>query len=211
MELATLIAKKLLEVNAIKLRPDDPFTWASGMKSPIYCDNRIALSYPEIRSFIKNELSLLANSFGSFDTVAGVATAGIPMGALIADKLEKSFVYVRSKSKDHGRQNLIEGHLNPEASVIVVEDLISTGKSSLNAVEAIRAAGGNVKAVIAIFDYGFPIAKKAFEDAQCPFKTLSNYHALLQQAVTQHYITAKEETILKIWNQDPDYWAKNLI
>ena len=207
MDLASQIAKKLLQVNAIKLKPNDPFTWASGMKSPIYCDNRISLSYPSIRTFIKEQLCTVSKGFEKFDTIAGVATAGIAHGALMADYLEKPFAYIRSKPKEHGRQNLIEGRLEEGADVLVVEDLISTGMSSLRAVEAVREAGCNVVGVIAIFSYNFPKAKKAFEAADCPLRTLSNYDVLLTQAVAQEYIDQKELEILKIWNQDPSKWA----
>lgn len=208
MDLATDIAKKLLEINAIKLNPGEPFTWASGMKSPIYCDNRIALSHPDVRTFVKENLAEIADSFGDFDTVAGVATAGIAHGALIADLLQKPFIYVRSTAKGHGRKNLIEGQLEKGATVVVVEDLISTGMSSLKAVDALREVDAIVIGVVAIFDYGFPKAKEAFKMAQCPYKTLSNYNALLSEAVNSGYITQEEENILKIWNQDPEAWAK---
>ncbi len=208
MDLEAEIAKKLLEINAIKLNPKDPFTWASGMKSPIYCDNRISLSYPVIRNFIKIKLAELSISFGDFDTIAGVATAGIPHGALIADYLEKPFIYVRSKAKEHGKQNLIEGQLNPGSKVLVVEDLISTGMSSLQAVEALRAENCTVVGVVAIFNYGFPAAFEAFEKANLSFKTLSNYAALLKEALLQKYISSEEAEILKIWNQSPKDWAE---
>lgn len=207
MDLAAQIAKKLLQVNAIKLKPNDPFTWASGMKSPIYCDNRISLSYPDIRSYIKEQLCHTSNSFEDFDAIAGVATAGIAHGALMADYLSKPFAYIRSKAKSHGRQNLIEGRLEKGTKVLVVEDLISTGMSSLKAVDAVKEAGCDVVGVIAIFSYNFPAAKDAFAAAKCPMITLSNYDALLKQAVEQEYIDLKELEILKIWNKDPAKWA----
>lgn len=208
MELAAQIAKKLLEVNAIKLKPNDPFTWASGIQSPIYCDNRISLSYPEVRTFIKEQLCALSREFENFNTVAGVATAGIAHGALMADFMEKPFAYIRSKPKGHGRQNLIEGRLEKGSNVLVVEDLISTGMSSLKAVEAVRKVGCNVVGVIAIFTYEFPAAKKAFDKAACNFKTLSNYSALLTQAERQNYINQDELNILRVWNRDPAKWAQ---
>jgi orotate phosphoribosyltransferase len=208
MDLAAQIAKKLLQVNAIKLKPNDPFTWASGMKSPIYCDNRMTLSYPNIRTFIKEQLCAVSQGFEEFDTIAGVATAGIAHGALMADHLEKPFAYIRSKAKAHGRQNLIEGRLEEGSRVLVVEDLISTGMSSLQAVEAVREAGCHVVGVIAIFSYQFPKAKAAFLEADCPFRTLSNYSALLNQAEEQNYIDSTELSVLKIWNQDPAKWAE---
>lgn len=208
MDLQAEIAKKLLEIQAIKLSPQNPFTWASGMKSPIYCDNRISLSYPEARNFIKTHLAELCLSFGDFDAISGVATAGIAHGALIADHLGMPFSYIRSKPKQHGRQNLIEGRLKKGDKVIVVEDLISTGMSSLQAVEAVRAAGCEVVGVIAIFNYGFSKATEAFEEANCKFKTLSNYSALLKEALQQNYITSAEAETLKIWNHDPKAWGE---
>ena len=208
MDLGAQIAKKLLQVNAIKLNPAQPFTWASGIKSPMYCDNRITLSYPDIRTFIKIKLSELSRQFDKFDTVAGVATAGIPHGALLADQLNLPFAYIRSKAKSHGRQNLIEGKIEEGARVLVVEDLISTGMSSLKAVDAVKETGAEVVGVIAIFSYDFPQAKEAFAKAGCPFKTLSSYPALLQQAVEQHYINEEQLAALKIWNQDPAKWAE---
>ncbi|MCL4109546.1 UNVERIFIED_CONTAM: hypothetical protein GTU68_038941 [Idotea baltica] len=208
MDLGAQIAKKLLQVNAIKLNPAQPFTWASGIKSPIYCDNRISLSYPDIRTFIKIKLSELSSQFETFDTVAGVATAGIPHGALIADQLNLPFAYIRSKAKAHGRQNLIEGKIDKGAKVLVVEDLISTGMSSLKAVDAVKETGATVVGVIAIFTYDFPQAKEAFEKANCPLKTLSSYPALLEQAVEQEYINEQELSVLKEWNLDPTRWAE---
>ncbi len=207
MDLAGEIAKKLLEVNAIKLSPQNPFTWASGMKSPIYCDNRILLSYPAARTLVKESLAKLSSSFGVFDSISGVATAGIAHGALIADHLGKPFSYIRSKPKGHGRQNLIEGQLETGSKVLVVEDLISTGMSSLKAVEAVRKHGCQVVGVVAIFSYGFPKAQTAFDEAQCKFATLSNYQTLIKQALDQKYITSSEAKVLKEWNEDPEKWA----
>lgn len=209
MDLAAEIAKKLLEIKAIKLSPSEPFTWASGMKSPIYCDNRITLSHPEVRNLIKMRLSELSSWFGPFDAVSGVATAGIAHGALLADLLEKPFSYIRSKPKAHGRQNLIEGRLVKGQKVLVVEDLISTGMSSLKAVDAVRDFGCEVVGVIAIFNYGFPKAVRAFKDHNCKFKTLSDYNVLISEALNQEYISKSEAGILQIWNDDPKKWAEN--
>ena len=209
MDLAAKIAKKLLDINAIKLSPQKPFTWASGMKSPIYCDNRISLSYPDVRDFIKIHMSELCAQFGDYDAIVGVATAGIPHGALIADHLNKPFAYVRSKAKEHGRQNLIEGELKKNSKVLVVEDLISTGMSSLRAVDSLREAGCEVVGVIAIFDYGFPKSKIAFSDSSCEYATLSNYQTLVEQALRQEYISPEEAKELREWNQDPAKWAES--
>ena len=161
MDIAEEVARKLLEIKAVKLNPQDPFTWASGMLSPIYCDNRVALSYPEVRTFLKNSMATASRAFGDFDVVAGVATAGIPHGALLADVLEKPFIYVRSSAKDHGRRNKIEGALQAGQRVLVIEDLISTGGSCLAATDAVQDAGGVVAGVLAIFQYGFPKAETA--------------------------------------------------
>ena len=209
MDLAAKIAKKLLDINAIKLSPQKPFTWASGMKSPIYCDNRISLSYPDVRDFIKIHMSELCAQFGDYDAIVGVATAGIPHGALIADHINKPFAYVRSKAKEHGRQNLIEGELGQNSKVLVVEDLISTGMSSLRAVDSLREAGCEVVGVIAIFDYGFPKSKIAFSDSNCKYATLSNYQTLVEQALRQEYISPEEAKELREWNQDPAKWAES--
>jgi orotate phosphoribosyltransferase len=208
MNKAETIAEKLLQIKAIKLNSQNPFTWASGIKSPIYCDNRISLSYPEIRNLIKQSLAALSETFNSFDYVAGVATAGIAHGALLADALNKPFVYVRSRAKEHGRQNLIEGKLESGKSVLVVEDLISTGGSSLQAVEAIRENGNEVVGVIAIFSYNFPIAAEAFKRANCPCKTLSNYPVLIEKALEMGYLTKQEVEVLLEWNEAPELWKK---
>ncbi len=209
MTVAEKLASYLLQIKAIKLQPNDPFTWASGLKSPIYCDNRMTLSDPEIRNFVKKELAELANSFGDFDGVAGVATAGIAHGAYVADQLNKPFIYVRSKAKGHGRQNLIEGDPSKAKKYVVVEDLISTGGSSIQAVEALRAEGLEVVGVIAIFNYGFSRAKNNFSEAHCSFKTLSEYKILLEQAVKDNYITPEERTVLDSWNENPQAWNDN--
>lgn len=208
MNQAELIAQKLLQIKAIKLNSHNPFTWASGIKSPIYCDNRISLSFPEIRNEVKEALVDLSSAFDSFDYVAGVATAGIAHGALLADALGKPFVYVRSKAKGHGRQNLIEGQLEKNKKVLVVEDLISTGGSSLLAVDAIRANSNEVVGVIAIFSYGFPKAVEAFKAANCIFKTVSNYNILIEQAIKLGYLNEAELKTLMEWNQAPEQWGQ---
>lgn len=207
MNQATQIAKWLLQINAIKLSPQNPFTWASGIQSPIYCDNRITLSYPDIRRGIIQGFSERAEDFQPFDAIAGVATAGIPHGALLAEKLGLPFLYVRSKPKAHGRQNQIEGKLDAGQRVLMIEDLISTGGSSLQAVEAVHEAGGIVIGVLAIFSYGFEKAKTAFEAADCPFATLSDYDTLLEIAVEQNFITADHLETLKAWRVAPAEWG----
>jgi len=200
------LAQKLLQIKAIKLSPSEPFTWASGIKSPIYCDNRVTLSYPEIRTFVKIALSTLSEQLEDYDTVAGVATAGIAHGALIADYIKKPFIYVRSKAKDHGRENLIEGDFSRAKKVLVVEDLISTGGSSIQAVEALRAEGIEVVGVIALFSYEFEKAKKNFEAANCPYLTVSGYSTMLTQAKKTNYITDEEYATLQDWSKDPSGW-----
>jgi orotate phosphoribosyltransferase len=201
------VARNLLEIKAVKLSPRDPFTWASGLLSPIYCDNRVALSHPGVRTYLKNCLAEKSASFGDFDVVAGVATAGIPHGALLADVLEKPFVYVRSSAKEHGRRNQIEGELHAGQSVLVVEDLISTGGSSLLAVDALREAGAEVVGVLAIFQYGFQKAHRAFADKQVKFQTLTNYDALVQEAARTGYVTSEDLETLKKWRENPDGWG----
>ena len=199
MMIAEEIARRLLQINAIKLSPQSPFTWASGIQSPIYCDNRIVLSFPEIRNFVKQSFVQAAKAYPEVNTIAGVATAGIPHGMMLADALNLPFIYVRSKAKAHGRQNLIEGQLNPGAKVLVVEDLISTGGSCLKAVEALRAEGAEVLGVLAIFSYGFDRAKAAFEAANCPYETLSNYEVLIEEAVKSGYVVTDDLQLLKDW------------
>ncbi|MEZ5056145.1 MAG: orotate phosphoribosyltransferase [Saprospiraceae bacterium] len=206
MSLAGEIADKLLQIKAIKLSPQSPFTWASGIKSPIYCDNRISLSHPSVRKIVKQGFVEKSNEFGAFDVVAGVATAGIPHGALLADALDKPFIYVRSKAKSHGRQNLIEGELNPGSKVLVIEDLISTGGSSVTAVDAIREAGGEVVGVLAIFTYGLTKANETFSKANCKFATLSNYDTLLEKAIETGYLNQDDFEQLKNWKKDPEHW-----
>jgi len=203
------VAERLLQVQAVKLSPAEPFTWASGWKSPIYCDNRKVLSFPYVRDYIKSELSnIVYETFPEAAVIAGVATAGIPHGALVADQLKLPFIYVRSKPKEHGMGNQIEGVLQPGQSVVVIEDLISTGKSSLEAVQAIRAAGGEVIGLVSIFNYGFDVAVKAFAAAGVPFYSLSNYSAMIALAVEKGMVTADEEAALQAWRNAPDQWGK---
>ncbi len=203
-----LLAEKLLKISAIILQVDNPFTWASGWNSPIYTDNRKTLSYPEIRSFIKVELTrVIMESFKDVDVVAGVATGAIAQGALVADTLGLPYIYVRSSPKDHGLENLIEGSLKPRQKVVVIEDLISTGHSSLKAVEAIRAAGAEVVGMVALFTYGFPIAVENFRKAGVKLYTLSNYNAMIEAALATNYIQAADVDTLKEWRKDPANWA----
>ena len=200
-------AEVLLHINAIKLSPNAPFTWASGWKSPIYCDNRLVLSYPAIRNYIKSELAKnIENLYGKPDVIAGVATGAIGIGALVADDLGLPFVYVRPEAKKHGRQNQIEGRLEKGQNVVVVEDLISTGKSSLNAVEALKSAAVNVKGMAAIFTYGFERSKTNLEEKNIELHTLSNYEALLEQALDTGFINDKELNVLSQWNSNPSEW-----
>ena len=200
-------AEVLLYINAIKLSPNAPFTWASGWKSPIYCDNRLVLSYPTIRNYIKSELAKnIENLYGKPDVIAGVATGAIGIGAIVADDLGLPFVYVRPEAKKHGRQNQIEGRLEKGQSVVVVEDLISTGKSSLNAVEALKSASVNVKGMAAIFTYGFERSKTNFAEKNIELHTLSNYEALLEQALDTGFINDKELNVLSQWNSNPSEW-----
>lgn len=200
------IAQLLLEIKAVKLSPNAPFTWASGWQSPIYCDNRKTLSYPAVRNVLKGSFAEASAWFGDFDVVAGVATAGIPHGALLADALQKPFVYIRSEAKKHGMKNLIEGEMQTGARVLVVEDLISTGGSSLKAVESAREAGGDVVGVLAIFTYQFPEASNAFAEAGCPLKTLTNYTALLEVACEMGYVQAEDLDTLRKWRESPSTW-----
>jgi orotate phosphoribosyltransferase len=203
------VAEKLLQVQAVKLSPAQPFTWASGWKSPIYCDNRKILSFPYVRDYIKSELcNLVFETFPDAAVIAGVATAGIPHGALVADQLKLPFIYVRSKPKEHGMGNQIEGVLQPGQPVVVIEDLISTGKSSLEAVQAIRAAGGVVVGMVSIFNYGFDIAVKAFEAAAVPFHSLSNYGAMIALAEEKGIVSADEIATLQAWRSAPDQWGR---
>jgi orotate phosphoribosyltransferase len=207
MNIAIELAEKLLKINAIKLSPKEPYTWASGMRSPIYCDNRLSLSHPEVRIFIKKAFALECNKLTAKpDIIIGVATAGIAHGALLADELGIPFAYVRSKAKAHGRQNQIEGEVKAGQKALVIEDLISTGGSSLQAVEVLREAKIEVIAVGAIFDYGFDISKENFNIKNCDYFSLSNYVTLLEKAVESDYINQEQKNILKDWNQDPKTW-----
>lgn len=202
-------AAKLLNVKAIKLQPNDPFTWASGWKSPFYCDNRKTLSFPELRSYVKLELThAVLEHFAEADVVAGVATGAIAQGALVADALGLPFVYVRSKAKDHGMGNLIEGELPAGAKVVVVEDLISTGGSSLKAVEAIRRAGCEVVGMVASYTYGFPVAKQAFDEAGVELVTLTDYEHVVAEAAETGYISESDVEMLNEWRKDPANWKK---
>ena len=209
MKIQEKTASYLLQSKAIKLEPAKPFTWASGWKSPIYCDNRITLSYPEIRAFIRDEfVNLIKKKYGVPDVIAGVATGAIAQGVLVAEKMGVPFVYVRPAPKSHGRENLIEGELGEDKNVVVVEDLISTGGSSLKAVNALRDAGANVLGMVAIFTYGFPVAVKNFSDSNCILDTLSNYDLMLETALSSGYIKPDELEVLKKWRLDPENWMK---
>lgn len=202
-------ASKLLNVKAIKLQPNDPFTWASGWKSPFYCDNRKTLSYPELRNFVKLELvHTILEHFPQAEAVAGVATGAIAQGALVADELNKPFVYVRSKAKDHGMGNLIEGELEKGAQVVVVEDLISTGGSSLKAVAALREAGYEVVGMVASYTYGFPVAAEAFAEAGVQLETLTDYDHVVAEALATGYIAESDVEVLAEWRKNPSEWRK---
>lgn len=202
-------ASKLLRIKAIKLQPNEPFTWASGWKSPFYCDNRKTLSYPDIRTFVKvGMVHAILKHFPEADVIAGVATAGIPQAALIADVLNMPLIYVRSKPKDHGLENLIEGEMKEGAKVVVIEDLISTGGSSLKAVEAIRKAGGDVVGMVASYTYGFPVAAQAFKDANVKLVTLTDYDHVVAEALATGYIQESDTELLNEWRKDPSNWRK---
>lgn len=200
-------AELLLQINAIKLNPNEPFVWASGWKSPIYCDNRITLSYPDIRRYIQNKFATnIIEKFGKPDVIAGVATGAIGIGLLVAEALDLPFVYVRPEPKKHGRKNQIEGHLQPNQKVVVIEDLISTGKSSLQAVEALRENQAEIIGMAAIFSYGFQVADDNFKQSGTTLYTLSNYETLIQQAVEQNYVQSDDVETLKIWRTNPSQW-----
>ena len=200
-------AEVLLKVKAIKLSPSEPFTWASGWKSPIYCDNRVTLSYPPVRVFLKEEIAKIVElQYGKPDVIAGVATGAIAIGILVAQELGVPFIYVRPEPKNHGRKNQIEGHLESGQNVVVIEDLISTGKSSLNTVKALKESGALVKGMVAIFSYGFDIATDNFKNSNVALTTLSNYSHLLEQAMDSKYITEKELETLSEWRKDPGNW-----
>jgi orotate phosphoribosyltransferase len=205
------VAEKLLKIKAVKLQPRNPFTWASGWKSPIYCDNRKTLSYPEIRSYIKIQISrLILELYPDVQVIAGVATGAIAQGALVADELGLPFIYIRPTPKDHGLENMIEGDLKPKQKVVVIEDLISTGGSSLKAVEAIRNDGSEVLGMIAIFTYSFPEAEQKFKSAKVKLTTLCNYEAILNEAVATNYIKKEDMETLKEWRENPSEWGKEL-
>jgi orotate phosphoribosyltransferase len=207
-ETAAQVAASLLKIKAIKLNGINPFTWASGLRSPIYCDNRISLSYPEVRSYIKQEMAkVVKEHFGSVDVVAGVATAGIPQGALVAEELGLPFIYVRSEKKSHGMTNMIEGVIKEGQSVVVIEDLVSTGKSSLNAVFALREAGVAVAGMVSIFSYGLKVADENFVNAGCKLVSLSDYDNLIKQAVETNYVNQAQMKSLLEWRNNPQAWS----
>jgi orotate phosphoribosyltransferase len=206
-EAALKIAQYLLQIKAIRLNPKNPFTWASGWKSPIYCDNRITLSFPVIRTYIRQQfVQIINDEFGDIDLIAGIATGGIAHGALVAHDLGLPFAYVRTAKKDHGLSNQIEGVVESGQSVIMIEDLISTGMSSMMAVQAVKERGANVKGLIAIFTYGFEVANKKFEEVGGKVFSLCNYDFLLQQALEENYIHEDEMAVLKNWRHDPEHW-----
>lgn len=208
-ETASRIAEFLLKIKAIKLQPDKPFTWASGWLSPIYCDNRKTLSYPDVRTYIRQQfVSAISEKFGKPDVIAGVATGGIAQGALVAEEMGLPFVYVRSEAKVHGMGNQIEGVIEKGQSVVVIEDLISTGGSSIKAVNVLREAGCEVKGMAAIFTYGFKQAEENFKNADCLIVTLSDYEALVKQALALNYISDKDMESLKKWKEGPEKWGR---
>jgi len=205
---AIMVAEFLLQIKAIKLQPEQPFTWASGWKSPIYCDNRVSLSYPRIRTFLRQELvKLIEDKFGRPDIIAGVATAAIAQGALVAEAMGLPFVYVRSSAKDHGRKNTIEGEIKENQTAVVIEDLISTGGSSLKAVEELRENGVIVKGLVSIFTYGFDNAAANFKKASCPWYSLSNYDIMLKQAISSGYVKKQDLQLLQSWRLHPEKWG----
>jgi orotate phosphoribosyltransferase len=209
---ALILAQHLLQIKAVKLSPQAPFTWASGLKSPIYCDNRVSLSYPAVRTYIRQQfVEKIIQNYGKPDVIAGVATGGIAQGALVAQEMGLPFVYVRSEKKTHGMQNQIEGVINAGQSVVVIEDLVSTGKSSLMAVDALREAGAEVKGMVAIFTYQMELARKNFEEKRCELVTLSNYETLIHKAVEESYVTEKDVESLKEWRKDQQAWSDKFI
>lgn len=202
------VAEFLLRIKAIQLSPNEPFTWASGRKSPIYCDNRKVLSHPAVRTFVRQlTVEAIEKEYGKVDAIAGVATGGIALGALVAQELGLPFIYVRSKAKAHGLGNAIEGDLSVLSNVVVIEDLISTGQSSLKAVDALREAGVEVKGLIAIFTYGLPVAQAAFEASPCKWLTLTDYPTMLDQALVEGYLNDDQRSLLEAWNSDPVAWS----
>lgn len=211
-EIELKVAEFLLQIKAVKLQPNNPFTWASGWKSPIYCDNRITLSHPSVRTYIRQKLAqLIQEEYGAVDVIAGVATAGIPQGVLVAQELGLPFIYVRAKAKEHGTGSLIEGEIIEGQRVAVIEDLISTGKSSLQAVDALRAAGLSVAGLVAIFTYGFDKADENFAAAKCRYVTLSNYSSLIEFAAEHSYIADNDISLLNTWRENPAEWGKELL
>ena len=209
-ELSLKVAELLLKTKAVRLQPENPFTWASGWKSPIYCDNRITLSFPEVRTFIRQGYAqTILENFGKPDVIAGVATGGIAQGALIAQELGLPFIYVRSSAKGHGMENLIEGAYEAGQRVVVIEDLISTGGSSLKAVEALRQGGLDVKGLVAVFSYGFALADQQFEAAKCPYITLSDYGTLIDVATSTSYVTEADSATLQDWRNNPSTWMQS--
>jgi orotate phosphoribosyltransferase len=206
------VAEFLLQIKAVKLQPEKPFTWASGLKSPIYCDNRKTLSYPKIRTYIRQHFVEKINEhFPKPDVIAGVATGGIALGALVAQEMGLPFVYVRSEAKKHGLTNMIEGEIEKGQSVVVIEDLISTGGSSLKAVDALRERGCNVKGMVAIFTYGFDEAVNNFKNANCSVETLTNYNALINTALEKEYVDQKDIVSLKEWRTNPSKWSERVV
>lgn len=207
-ESALKVAEFLLKIKAVELKPDQPFTWASGLKSPIYCDNRKTLSYPQIRTFLRQQfVETIDHYYGKPDVIAGVATGGIALGALVAQEMGLPFIYVRSEAKKHGLGNQVEGVLESGQSVVVIEDLISTGGSSLNAVAALRESGAKVKGMVAIFTYGFDKAKENFKTAKCKLHTLTDYDTLVKQALNEHYVNDAQLAELKKWRSQPEVWG----
>jgi orotate phosphoribosyltransferase len=207
-QVALKTAESLLQIKAIKLQPENPFTWASGWKSPIYCDNRLTLSFPTIRNYLKIEFAKqIEEIYGKPDYIAGVATGAIAIGVLVAEYMGVPFIYVRDKAKGHGRQNQVEGFFEPGSNVVVIEDLVSTGGSSLKAVTALKEAGARVLGMLAIFTYDFPVATENFEEAGVRLNTLSDYHHLLEQASTQGAILDEQIELLKDWRKDPSSWG----
>ena len=204
---ASKTAELLLQINAIKLRPENPFTWASGWNSPIYCDNRIILSYPQIRNYVRQEMARqLEDLYGKPDVIAGVATGAIGIGILVAEYLGLPFIYVRPEAKSHGRQNQIEGQLDPNSSIVVIEDLISTGRSSLNAVRALEDTGAQIKGMIAIFTYGFDVALENFKNQGVGLHTLTDYESVIHQAIETNYIKQEQLDVLLRWRENPSEW-----
>ena len=205
---AKAVAEKLLQVNAVRLNPAQPFTWASGWKSPIYCDNRKVLSFPFIRDFIKSELcNLVYTKFPDAELLAGVATAGIAWGAMVADQLKLPYIYVRPKPKEHGLGNQIEGYYEPGKKTVVIEDLVSTGKSSLQVVDVLKTQGLEVSGMVSIFTYDFPVAADAFEKANLSYQSLTNYPVLIELAVEKGIVTAEQQSVLLKWRDDPAQWT----